>query len=154
MEVNVTEADTQAPDEVEAAPDPYASLNLEQLSGMYVALRDKMKVANDAHKAKMAPANEMLERFEGYMIQRLMDVGADSVKTPAGTVYKTVKKSATISDGDHFREYVIDNEAWHLADWRANPVEVAGHIAKYEAPPPGVNYTTITEVGVRRPAKQ
>lgn len=124
--------------------------NIDELVGQYIKLRDKLKEADDAHKAKTKGARDHLERLNGKLLERLNEVGGDSVKTGHGTVYRSTKRSATIADGDTFRGFVIQNEAFDLVDWKANANAVDDFIKNEGTPPPGVNFSTTFQVGVRR----
>jgi hypothetical protein len=127
--------------------------NVDQLVDQYVRLRDKLKAADDAHKKKTEQARAYLMMLNGKLLERLSEVGGESVKTPHGTVYQTTKRSASIADGDAFREYVINNGEFDLVDWRANSNAVDDYIKEHGAVPPGVNFSTMLTVGVRRPNK-
>ena len=124
--------------------------NIDEMVAQYVMLRDKIKEADKLHKEKTKPARDHLETLNGKLLEKLLSVGGESVKTAHGTVYQTTKKSASISDGEVFRSFVIDNEMFDLVDWKANPAATSDFIEEHNAPPPGVNYSTHTEVGVRR----
>ncbi len=124
--------------------------DINQRIKQFVALRDKIKKLDDAHKETMKPFREMLETLGTIMLDHLKNVSADSVSTPSGTVYKTVKNSATIADGDAFWKYVMDNEAWDLIDRRANAPAVLDHIEMHNTPPPGINFSSAITIGVRR----
>ncbi len=119
----------------------------------YVKMRDAIKLKDDEHKAKMKPAKEFLENLEGLLLLDLNNAGVDSLAGQTGTAYKLHKRSATIADGAAFRQFVIDNAEYDLADWKANAVAVAAYIEENQNVPPGVNYGTSVEVGIRRPAK-
>lgn len=125
-------------------------VNIEELVGQYVRLRDKIREAEDAHKAKLKDAKEHLEKLNNTLLERLNSLGGESVKTASGTVYRTTKRSASIKDGDTFRRFVIENEAFDLVDWRANANAVDDFIQEQQAPPPGVDFSTTYTVGVRR----
>lgn len=116
----------------------------------YVGLRDKIKALDDAHKEKMKPYREMLDTLGGVLLTHLQNNSADSVATPSGTVYKTVKNSATINDGTAFWQFIVDNDAWDLIDKKANVSAVQDFIEAHNAPPPGVNFSSVVTVGVRR----
>lgn len=124
--------------------------NIDDIVHQYVMLRDKIKESDKVHKEKTKPARDHLEVLNNKLLERLIEVGGESVKTTSGTVYKTVKKSASIADGDTFRSFIIDNELYDLVDWKANPTATADYIEEHQVPPPGVNYSTYAEVGVRR----
>lgn len=124
--------------------------NIDDLVRQVVLLRDRLKEADDAHKEKTKVAREHKDRLETALLERLNAIGGDSVKTPSGTVYRTTKRSASIADGDAFKTFVQENEMFDLVDWRANAVAVGDFIEEHQAPPPGVNYSTMFTVGVRR----
>lgn len=123
---------------------------MDGLIDLYVKLRDRIAEADAAHKEKVKPAREMLEALNGQILARLNEFGGDSIKTRFGTAYRTEKKSATIQDAQMFRDFVIANQAWDIADWKANAPAVADFVQTEGALPPGVNYTTAYVVGVRR----
>lgn len=123
---------------------------IDELVDRYIRLRDKIKEVEDAHKAKLADAKAYLEELNAKLLARLNEVGGEAVKTEHGTVYRTTRRSASIADGDAFRQFVIQNEAFDLVDWRANANAVDDFIKSESAPPPGVNFTTAYTVGVRR----
>jgi len=116
----------------------------------YVKLRDEIKKLDDEHKEKMKPYKETLEKLNAVLLQHLINMNGDSVRTEAGTVYRTEKKSASLADPDAFMRFVIGNEAWDLLDRKANVTAVADFIQENDATPPGVNFSTTYVVGVRR----
>lgn len=125
-------------------------MDISSLVERFIKLRDRLKEADDAHKERTKAAREYKELLEGALLQRLQVVGGESIKTAHGTVYRTSRKSASIADGAMFRNYVIQNNAFDLVDWRANSVAVGDFIKTAGSPPPGVNYSQTITVGVRR----
>ena len=83
-------------------------------------------------------------------------LGLDSVKSKHGTVYTTVFESVTVADAESFFEYVKQNDAYHLLEKRASKTEVLHIMGDREdsgrpnPPPPGLNYTAIRKLGVRK----
>lgn len=138
----------------EAAPDkpanPFFEYESNSLIEMYVKLRDTVKLADDEHKKKTKAARDMLGDIEAAMLSRLNTLNVDSMKSPAGTMYRTHRKSATLADASAFKEFVIANDAWELTDWKANAPAVADFIEEHKVAPPGVNYGVAYTVGVRR----
>lgn len=137
------------------APSPAPVLDLKALDvdglvDKFVQLRDRLKLADDAHKQRCAPARELLAHMEGELMERLKAVGGEKIGTKHGTVYRTSRKSATLADADAFRRFVIGGEHWDLCDWRANATAIAGFLEEHNALPTGVNYSVTYTVGVRR----
>ncbi len=131
-----------------AAPTPSIDINVR--INQYVALRDKIAALDKAHKEKLAPFREMLDTLGGVLLTHLSNIAADSVATPSGTVYRTIKNSATIADGAAFWSFVESQNAWDLIDKKANVTAVKEFIEQNNTPPPGVNFTSVSTVGVRR----
>jgi hypothetical protein len=127
-----------------------AAIDINVRINQYVSLRDKIQALDKAHKEKMAPFREMLDTLGGVLLTHLDNIAADSVATPSGTVYKTVKNSASIADGGAFWNYVNTSGDWDLIDKKANVTAVMEFIEHHNAPPPGVNFTSVMTVGVRR----
>lgn len=116
----------------------------------YIKLRDHIKSITEKHEAELAPFKDLLERMNAAMLQRLNDLGGDSLKTEKGTVYRTERKAASIADADAFMDFVVANNAWDLLDRKANKTAVEDFIKNHDTPPPGVNFTKTFVVGVRR----
>lgn len=130
------------------------TLGFNDMVSKYVQLRDEIKKRDDAHKNAMAPYRETLEQLNSALLDHLNQVGANSVKSDSGTVYKTEKKSAPLADKQAFWTYVVTQGEFDLIDWKANPVAVKDFVDEHGSLPPGVNYNVTNVVGVRRGSKK
>lgn len=138
-----------------AAKPPVFPDKIEDCVEQYVRLRDTIEAADKKHNEKLKPAREYLEALNGALRDKLIEAGVDSAKTSAGTAYKTLKKSATVADAGVFRDFVVSNAAFDLVDMRANAPAVAAYLGNHNGElPPGINYSTRVEVGVRRPSEK
>lgn len=144
MSDTMTEANYAPIDQAYVLPE-----NIDELVGQYVTLRNRLKEADENHKKKTRNARDYLEALNNKLLDRLNDVGGDSVKTKHGTVYRSTKRSATIADGEVFRTFIKSNNLFDLVDWKANALAIEDYINENEAPPPGINFTTHHQVGVR-----
>lgn len=120
----------------------------------YVKLRDMKKEIKDRHTQELAPLNGTMEKLEALFLRELNVSKQDSAKAASGTVYKTVKKTVSLEDAAEFRRYVIGGEQWDLVDMRANAAAVEDFIKVTGQLPPGVKYSEIEEVGIRRGTKR
>lgn len=126
-------------------------VDIDKRIDQYVKLRDHIKELNDAHKEKMAPFNDTLEQLNGVLLKHLEQMNIESLKGEHGTVYVTVKKSASIADMSQFWTYVVTQVDWDMVDRKANATAVEAYIeANGGNPPPGVNFSAVRVVGVRR----
>ena len=132
----------------------FAGMTPDQLIGFYVALRDRIDAENKKFAERLEPAKSKMARLGGVLLAVLQAQGAESLKSANGTVYQTVKKSATVSDKGAFRDFVIDNHAFELADMKANAPAIEEYVSEHGGNlPPGVNYSTFMTIGVRRATK-
>lgn len=127
------------------------SVDFETRVAQYVKLRDVIKDKEAKFKEEIKPYKELLDGLNSILLNHLNTVGGNSVSTDAGTVYRTEKNSAALSDPAAFMDYVITNEAFDLMDRKANVTAVKEFIKEHSAPPPGVNFSSVFVVGVRRP---
>ena len=132
---------------------PTAPVDLNTRVGQYVKLRDLKTQLKDKHKAELAPIDEAMEQLEQVLLGALNAQNADSVKTASGTVYKSVKESASMADPAAFWSYVIASGNFDLIDKKANVTAVKAHIedpANNGQPPPGINFSSVALPRVRR----
>ena len=120
----------------------------------YVKLRDLIKVKEEEFKAIIGPYKKTLDDLNSVLLDHLNKVGANSVNTDNGTVYRTEKKSASLVDPKAFMDYVITNGAYDLMDRKANVTAVAEFMKEHSTLPPGVNFNSAYIVGVRRPTEE
>lgn len=144
--------------------DAVHSLDLNKRIDQYIQLRDKITEIRKKHKEELRPYNETQMLLSNTILQALNAAGVESARTDSGTAYKTLDRSATLADRSMFWDFVKENEAWDLIDYKANVTAVSDYIAEkieaaktdpsiIPAPPPGVNYNETWEIGVRRKTK-
>lgn len=128
-------------------------MDIEKRVAQYIALRNKIKAEDDAHAEVMKPKKDLLLALNALLLKHLSDIKSESVKTAAGTVYRSERKSASLADPDAFMNYVVEHGLWDLLDRKANATAVADFINENKFSPPGVNFSTIYTAGVRVPHK-
>jgi len=132
---------------VEDASDP----TLNEMITMYIALRDKKGDVVKAHKATVAKYDTAMGEIEAYLKGWLAKQQVNAIGCAAGTAFIRRKRSATISDAAAFREFVIANNNFELADFRASVEAVATYIEEHDGQlPPGANYRVFEAVSVNR----
>lgn len=119
----------------------------------YVRCRDQIKVIEERHKTELAPLKELQDMLGGWLQSALDKAGADSIKSLAGTAYKTQKFTASLADPKAFMDFVIENALFDLMDRKANVTAVKEYVEQNGSLPPGVKLSAIETVGVRRPTK-
>ena len=117
----------------------------------YIRMRDEKKQAEDRFDELVKERyGDRMAEIEVRLLDTLNKLGVDSIAGKSGTAYKKVSVSLTIADAREFRRHVIGNEAWDLANWSANKTLVNDMVERGEPIPPGLNRTTIQNIGIRR----
>lgn len=124
--------------------------DIKERVAQYIAIRDKIKAEDEAHKEKMKPMKEALEQLGGVLAQFMTETGSDGIKTEAGTCYITTRWSASLADADAFMRFVQETGNFDLLDRKANATAVRDYVEEHTTLPPGVNLSSIQQVGVRR----
>lgn len=116
----------------------------------YIRLRDYKKAADEEFKKSMEKVNTAMEKLEGQMLTHLEETGANSIACDQGTVYRNTQYSATVEDRDAFRAWVVQTQEWEAVDLKANKTYVKESASEKGEIPPGVKFTQMHTVGVRR----
>lgn len=125
--------------------------NFEDVVAAFMKLRaDKDRIELKA-KAEVALLKESMNKIEVWLLSEMEKQGLTSVKTKAGTAFKTMSDFASVADFDALLEFVRDNDAWHLLERRVKKEAVKSYIENGEPVPPGVNYGQRVDIGFRKP---
>lgn len=116
----------------------------------YIQLRDLKAKLDAEHKERTAPIAAAMDKAESALLAMFDQLGMDSAGCPAGTAYRTTKTSATVADMDAFLEFVKANEAWHFLERRVAKTQVDEYVAANQDLPPGINYSSMVSINVRR----
>lgn len=124
----------------------------DQVVAAYVATREEMKRMEEGLELRLKPMKELQERREEWLLQQINQSGLKNLPTLHGTAYITRAESITIADWDLFLQYILENEAWEFLERRASKKAVQELMGEERdrLPPPGVNYTAVQKIGVRK----
>lgn len=116
----------------------------------YIKVRDKLAEMNKEFEEKLRPLKEAKDALEGLFGEQLTKMNLKSMKTVHGTITATERASCTVDDMLAFRTFVQQMGEWDLADVRANAPAVKDYAEANKAWPPGVKYSAIYTISVRR----
>lgn len=125
-------------------------VDVEKRVGQYVKLRDLKAELKEKHDAEMKPINDTLEMIKDEFKQVLASNNASNIKTAEGTVSLLQKCSASAADINAFWTWVITQGAFDMLDKKPNVTAITEYVKQNGVAPPGVNYSTFTDIGVRR----
>ena len=125
--------------------------SLDQIATAVLAIRDEIaKINKQAEKEVKKLASEK-ERLETYLNDKLAEVGADSVKTPAGTIIRQQKTRYWPADWEKMYEFIIDNDAFQLLEKRVHQTNMRKFLDEDpEKYPIGLNSEREWKITIRR----
>jgi len=125
-----------------------------KLASVYIKIRTKRAELLAAYELEDNKLKEALETLEEEMLEKCKDEDADSIKTPFGTIVRSVKTRYWPADWEIFNQYVIDNEALGLLEKRVHQTNMGQWLEEHtDNPPPGLNIDRRYACTVRKAAK-
>lgn len=125
-------------------------MNFNEVVSKYIQLRDKKAQLKAEYDAKVVKIDEVMDKVESVLIKHFAETGVESIRTDAGTAYKTTRTSAPIADWDAFLAHVIETEDYHLLEHRASKKAVEEYKQTNQDLPPGVNWREEVVVNIKR----
>lgn len=154
---------------VKGAIEKGAGIN--QLTALYLKLRGAKKDLEEQAKAKTRPINEALEALESHFLDKMNEMGVDSLKNEAGTPYRSERVSITVADNAAFVDFVLtralealpvkpearetikrvilESGQLSLIEARASKSAVEAFMQEAGELPPGLNHRVEATVNVR-----
>lgn len=127
--------------------------NLDELVKIYLTIRNEREKVEAEWKARDKEFENDLVLLEQSMLGVCNDTNATSIKTQYGTVIKKLNERFTISDGENFRKFVMEQGAPELFEGRIHQSNFKQFMSEHEGDglPPGVNVMREFNVVVRKP---
>lgn len=128
------------------------NVSMEKLARVYIRLRDEIKRVTDERDAEILRLKEKQQTVADAMKAALREAGADSMRTPYGTVWMTVKTRFYTNDWPEFNKFVKEHDAMDLFERRLHQGNMAQFLKDNPSViPPGLNADATYEVSVRKP---
>lgn len=116
------------------------------LAEAYVTLRDEKRALEAAAKKISAK----MDVLSGLIMGKMDELEQDAFSAFGHSVYKSEITSASLSDREAVRDFVIANDAWQLVDLKANAKATEEYYETYQVMPPGIVLNKIIRLGVRK----
>ena len=134
-------------DEIE----PVADQNLEQLTKVYLKIRDAKDTLTSDYKKAYADLEEQLAVLGNKMLDTCKEMGADSIRTPHGTIVRSVKSRYWTNDWDSMYTFIEETGAFGLLEKRIHQTNMKDFISENpDLFPKGMNVENEYTVVVRR----
>jgi hypothetical protein len=126
-------------------------MNAEQLVTIYIKMRDaRVKLQREFDEAD-GRIKEQQEQVTQALLEMCKETGAEGLRTPAGSVFKTIKTRYWTSDWGSMKQFIKDHDALDLMEQRVHQTNMKHFLEENpNLMPPGMNVDSRYSITVRR----
>lgn len=128
------------------------SEDTEKLVTQYIALREKIYDLEEKHEAAVKVLKDEQDKISDQLISVCNALNADSIRTAAGTISRTVNTRYWVSDWGHMYEFIKEHDAVHLLERRVHSTHMKQFLEENPGLLPiGLQVDSRYTVRVRKP---
>jgi len=126
------------------------AVSVERLTKAYIKIRDKRSELSAKFKEEDGGLAEKQDKIKRALLGYCKEQGVDSVRTPAGLFYRTVKQRYWTSDWDSMYGFIAKHDLLEFFEKRLNQTNVRQFIEENpELIPSGLNVDSEYVISVR-----
>lgn len=126
-------------------------MNAEQLVTVYIKMRDALVKLQREFDEKEGAIKAQQDMVTQALLEMCKEMGAEGLRTPAGSVFKTVKTRYWTSDWGSMKQFIKDNDALDLMEQRVHQTNMKNFLEENPTlMPPGMNVDSRYSITVRR----
>jgi hypothetical protein len=128
-----------------------AEVPLEKLTRIYIKMRDKKSEVSQELEEKIAKIELDMKAVKTAILQHMKDIGAESLRTEAGTVYRTVRTMYATSDWESMHKFILEHGVPELLEKRIQQTNMKAFLEDNpDLLPPGLNANAEYSVTIKR----
>lgn len=128
-----------------------SSIPLDKLAAIYIKIRDAKDTLTSDYKRQYAALEEQIGVLETEMLDICKNMNADSIRTKAGTIIRSVKSRYWTNDWDSMYHFIKENDAYGLLEKRLHQTHMKEFLSENpDLLPMGLNVESEYTVVVRR----
>jgi hypothetical protein len=134
-------------DEVESQ----AEVPLEKLTRIYIKMREKKAEVTHELEEKVSKIDQDMRTVKTAILTHMKEIGAESLRTEAGTVYRTVRTTYATSDWESMHKFILEHGVPELLEKRIQQTNMKAFLEENpEMLPPGLNANSEYSVTIKR----
>jgi len=127
------------------------SVPLDKLTGIYIKIRDSRADVRRKYEACDKELEEQMQVIEDQMLDVCKAMNADSIRTPYGTIIRSVKSRYWTNDWDSMYNFIEEHNAFALLERRLHQTHMKEFLSENpDLLPMGLNVDSEYTVVVRR----
>lgn len=134
-------------DEVESQ----AEVPLEKLTRIYIKMREKKAEVAHELEEKISKIDHDMKTVKTAILTHMKEIGAESLRTEAGTVYRTVRTMYATSDWESMHKFILEHGVPELLEKRIQQTNMKAFLEENpDMLPPGLNANSEYSVTIKR----
>jgi hypothetical protein len=126
-------------------------ISADKLAKIYLKMRDKRQEMVREFEEQDNDLKAQMEIIEQKMLDICKETGADSIKTPHGTIIRSVKTRYWTSDWESMHDFVLEHKAFDLLERRVHQTNMKQWLEENpDLLPMGLNSEARYSTTVRR----
>lgn len=124
---------------------------VEKLTKVFIKIRDKRSELSAKFKEEDGILAEQQDKIKRALLDYCKEQGVDSVRTPAGLFYRTVKQRYWTNDWESMQKFIMEHNVPEFFEKRLNQTNVKQFIEENpDLVPAGLNVDSEYVVSVRK----
>lgn len=130
-------------------------VDLGKLAQIYIKIRDARDENRRVSDAKEKELEAQMDLLTAEMLNTCKDMDATSIRTPHGTIIRSVKSRYWTNDWDSMYDFIEEHGAFGLLEKRLHQTNLKDFLAENpDVLPMGLNVESEYTVVVRRPKEK
>jgi hypothetical protein len=126
-------------------------VSLEKLTRVYIKMREKKAEISQELEAKMSDVEEKMKTVKTAILDHMKELGAESLRTDAGTVYRTVRTTYSTNDWDSMNKFILEHSVPEILEKRIHQTNMKVFLEEHpDVLPPGLNANMEYSVTIKR----
>lgn len=127
------------------------TIPVDRLTKAYIKIRDKRTELSAKYKEEDGALAEQLDKIKRALLDYCKEQGVDSVRTPSGLFYRTIKQRYWTNDWESMHKFVMEHNVPEFFEKRLNQTNVKQFVEENpDLIPMGLNVDSEYVVSVRK----
>ncbi len=123
----------------------------DKLAGVYIKMRDKRKELSAAFEEQDKKIEDQMDMVAEELLRLCKSIGADSIKTSAGLVFRSVRTRYETTDWESMYNFILEHDIPQVLERRISTTNMKQFLDENpELMPVGMNINNKYTVTVRR----
>lgn len=127
------------------------SASLDKMTKAYIRIRDAKAALKARYEEEDKALTEQMEVIKRALLDHCKEHGVDSVRTPSGLFYRSVKSRYWTGDWAAMHAFIMERGLPEFLEKRLNQTAVKSYLEEHpDDPPPALNIDSEYTLSVRK----